>query len=353
MKAAVASCISRSSITQLRVMQSFAEFTDNQLQLTQLKTLAFTLPSNTDKVSKCQTALLGLPSLQTLHIFTVSQASADCVCTFLQVLHSLPNVTDLCVATDSKRCSVSAASLKHVTALQLGFDVCAETLPVKLVDLCLEGSLQCEESYASMLKQADLVQMPLSVTLYSLQPVLLQHLPETLHSLSLVQPFEQQRDLLHTVLAQLPQLKLLQLGNFLTQDVVTLFTDLKFPLLHTFGFRVHCLDAPTFPHQIDCVYFECPATLQLLPYENEWPADCRYVPIVDLVPLSTAFPALQQIQVRFDSNFAFTIAGLDCSGFSSENFPRLRGVTCYCSNSWLLMRNVPPTCHGVVKSTTL
>ena len=353
MKAAVASVAS--SITQLRVMKSLPDFTDNQLQLTHLKTLAFTLSSNTDKVSQCQTALLGLPSLQTLHIFTVSQASADCVCMFLQVLYNLPNVTNLLVGTGSKRCSVSAPSLKHVTTLQLGIDVCAETIPVKLVDLCLEGSLQCEQSYARMLKQAELAQMPLSVTLYSLQPVLLQHLPETLHSLSLVQPFEQQRDLLHTVLAQLPRSKLLQLGNFLTQDVVTLFTDLRFPLLHTFGFRVHCRDAPSFPHQIDCMYFECPATLQLLPYENDWPADCRYVlvPVVDLVPLSTAFPALQQMQVCFNFPTAFITAGLDCSGFNTGNFPRLRGVTCHCSNSWLLLRNLPSTCRGVVKSTTL
>ena len=109
MKAAVASVAS--SITQLRVVQSLPDFTDNQLQFTHLKTLAFTLSSNTDKVSQCQTALLGLPSLQNLHIFTVSQASADCVCTFLQVLYSLPNVTNLRVGTRDVQFQLQVSSM--------------------------------------------------------------------------------------------------------------------------------------------------------------------------------------------------------------------------------------------------
>ena len=70
--------------------------------------------------------------------------------------------------------------------------------------------------------------------------------------------------MLHAALDQLPRLKVLLLGDFLTREVVSLFADLQLPQLHTFGFRVHCRDTQTFGHQVDYMHIEMPGSLELV-----------------------------------------------------------------------------------------
>ena len=345
------------SISQLRILESLPDFVDNQLQLTNLRTVAFNLPSTTDKVLQYQTALQRLPSLETLQVFTVSQAGADCASAYLQCLRSLPNVSSLRVATSKRTCLIPASSLQHLTALELSTDVCVDNLPDKLAHLCLEGSRNTVEPCMHLLKQAEVLNVPLSVSLHRLQPAILQHLPCNLHTLSLCWPFARtansidQHDVLRSALSQLQQLKVLQLGDFLTKDVVTLLTGLVFPQLHTFGFRIH---------QEDYMHFQCPIKFNLFGYSYSVPEFYHFVLIpAELGPLSVALPQVQQIDVYFEafpelcSSKSTSTPSLDCSSFTQATFPKLRGLTCYCNNSWLLLRKVPSTLYSVVKSSIL
>lgn len=167
-----------------------------------------------------------------------------------------------------------------------------------------------------------------------------------------LQPIGHQRHLLHTALSQLHQLKVLHLGVFLTQDVVSVVTGLRLSQLHTFGFCLHRRNAEHFAHQIECMYMECPKAFTLFPYDEDMPAyySIVLVPVADVTPMSLAFPELQQMEVFFDSLPDSGTISLDCSVLNQANFPKLRGFTCYCTNSWLKLRDLPSTCYGVVKS---
>ena len=97
---------------------------------------------------------------------------------------------------------------------------------------------------------------------------------------------------------------------------------------------------------------ECPEDFTLFPYDEDMPASYGIVlvPVADVAPMSLAFPELQQMEVCFKSLPDFGTTSLDCSVLSQDNFPKLRGLTCYCCNSWLKLRDLPSTCYGVVKS---
>ena len=234
LRSALASMASR--VTQLRVVQSLPDFIDNQFLLSGLKVIGFAVPSDAHKISHYQQALQSATSVEALQMYAASQAGADLVPQFLQVLQSLPNVTHLTIATSFKQCCIPASSLQHMTSLDLGIDVSTSALPVKLAHLCLEGSVNVTGPYVDMFKQSDAMGMPLSISLHSMQPVtsytfMLQDLPQTLHTLALLQLIAQHQDLLHTALSQLSHLKVLQLGDFLTKDVVSVVTGLRLPQL--------------------------------------------------------------------------------------------------------------------------
>ena len=311
MRAAIASL--GPSILQLRVLQSLPDFVNNHFQLSGLKVLALMTPSSSDKILRIQSALHSLPSLEILHVFARSQASTDSICQLLQVLQTLPNVKSLRdiwkrqlllrVATAAKACCVPAIHLLYVTELELGIDVTTGALPARLAQLCFEGSHQVVDSYISLFQQAEAMQMPMCISLQNLPTFPLQTLPNTLHSLSLLQPMGHQRDLLHAALAQLHRLKVLCVGDFLTQETVTMFTGLVFPQLHTFGFRIHCRGKKFFGHQQNCVHMECPTNLTLFPYDQQAGPLYKYVcvPFAGLLPLSVACPELKQLETYITS----------------------------------------------------
>ena len=172
---------------------------------------------------------------------------------FLHVLQKLPNVAFVRIGTLSKPCCIPAGYLRHVTALELGVDVFVDTLPSKLVQLCFEGNLQVTALYKDMFTQSQAFEMPLSVSLQSVQPFWLQHLPHNLHTLILLHPAGGHSDLLHAALTELHHLKVLHLGDFLTKEVVGLFADLVLPQVHAFGYRVHQFEAETSEHQMEYV----------------------------------------------------------------------------------------------------
>ena len=341
------------NIRHLNILQSLTDFTDHSFRLSGLKTLAYTMSVRADTVVQHQKAFLALPSLERLHISARSQSSAECIPELLQVLKSLPNITSLSIATDCVECCLSASALMHLTAVELGSGVFVDALPARLAHLCLGGSHVVVQPYLHMFRQSETLRMPLSLRLQTLQPVILQHLPINLHSLSLLQPFGKHRELLSAALADLVHLKVLHVGDFLTEDVVKLMADKLLPKLHTFGFRMHRYDVITFDHQRAHMYFESPYSFALIPYECHFLEHCQhvYVPVADLLPLSAALPQLQQLEVHFDSGSDFRMLTLDCSMFNSANFPALRGVTCFCSNSWVHLKNLPTTSYGVVKSS--
>ena len=237
------------NIRHLHILQSLTDFVDHNFPLSGLKTLAFTMSVRADTVVQHQKALLALPSLERLHISARSQSSAECIPELLQVLGRLPNVTSLLVSTDSGECGLSASALMHLTAVGLDTDVFVDALPARLAHLCLAGSHVVVQPHLHMLKQSEKSRLPLSIRLQSLQPVVLQHLPSNLHSLSLLQPFGEHQGLLSAALADLVHLKVLHVGDFLTEGVVKLMTDKLLPKLHTFGFRMHRYDVATFGHQ--------------------------------------------------------------------------------------------------------
>ncbi len=72
-------------------------------------------------------------------------------------------------------------------------------------------------------------------------------------------------------------------------------------------------------------------------------------PPQNIAALAAAFPNLRQFLVRPES-FEFQVVALECSFMSQTMFPFLKGVACYCHNTWLELRNLPASCYGTVQS---
>lgn len=355
MQTALAAVVS--SITQLRIRESLSEFVNNTSQLSSLKVLAFTLPSTPGTILHCQTALLSLTTLESLQLFPTPQLSANRMCEFLHVLQKLPNVASVRIGTMAKPCCIPAVHLRHVTALELGVDVFVDAMPSKLVQLCFEGNLQVAAPYTDMFTQLQALKMPLSVSLQSVQPFWLQHLPYNLHSLILLHPTGEHSELLHAALTELHRLKVLHLGDFLTKEVVRLFADLVLPQVHTFGYRVHQFEAETSEHQMEYVYEESRYDQTLFQHnfrcaiQPDVEIKIVMLPARNILPLSIALPESRQVEVCFSSVGSCSQADLDCSVLNQ--LPDVRGLTCHCDNTWLHLRDVPTSCYGVVKSCSL
>ena len=113
-----------------------ALFADVVFPMTGLKTLEVGVPKAARQTSKLRAALHQLPQLEALHVHTTNTKLAACVIDLCAELSSLSSVTSLRVSVCSCPVRLPAASLTHLTSLQLSSKASMAAPPTGLRRLC-------------------------------------------------------------------------------------------------------------------------------------------------------------------------------------------------------------------------
>lgn len=213
------------------------------LQLDKLRTLALTMCAKSEEVNSLAEAVAQLPMLRELYVLCTSIHAGPLVPGFLtDVTSRLSNrssITTLGVTLNVHSphlITIPASALAGITALELNEGVAVEGVLDSLASLRL--NIQTHDDAAARHMLTHLQRSP-AVALTMQQPVSQLLVPDNLQSLTLVEPFDRQQldqQEVSNALRSLPQLRKLQIGNFLTNSIVNELLSVSLPSLVTFGF---------------------------------------------------------------------------------------------------------------------
>jgi len=215
------------AIFQLRVLESLACFATQAFPLTNIRILSFSLPYRYELLPQLHAAVKSLPQLRELHVFSWTVNAIKHVNRFLKVLESVPNVTALRVATRHLPLELCASFLTHVTRLELSWGVTVDYALPNFGHLCF-GNIQqfaAFDGYATMFSQIAHCPAPAEICVQACNATNMLDLPSNLRHLSLMQKLECiTRDVNSFIdctraLCRLSQLKVFQIGDFLTDPV--------------------------------------------------------------------------------------------------------------------------------------
>lgn len=348
------------NIVHLRVLDSLPQCLRNLPPLTALRTLEFCILNNYKQVALLQTAVSTLPRLEALHIFSNTIHSTENLGSFLQVLSACSNITSLQVVTDTHSASIPSDWLYNIKHLSLGHLVCFDRPPPQLQQLYLQRLQHDFYIHVRMLAQLQHMMLVPSLEIEACSPAALLHLPSTLVSLTLHEPFTQADILdkgevanqgkadLHQVFGRLPALKVLGIGNYLSNFAVNLFQDMYLPSVHTFGFRVHPLGTHGLADQAEHTWMDNPDGL-ILYRDGITSGNMVLTGPSNLSIFQQALPNVQLLQIWFFSHTDYQRAMLHSSFL--RQLSRLRGLTCICSNTLLTLEegHLPPKCYAIFK----
>ena len=334
-----------SNIFQLRVLESLSYFSKQTFPIIGIKVLAFSLPYRWDRIPHFQAAISSLPHLRELQVYLWTANATKHANLFLCVLRKLPKVHTLRVGARWYSVTLLASNLIHITNLELSWKVTLEQKPWQLRYLCLQDLRHNVEPTADdffgghvplFLKLAQ-SESPVELSVHDCNSATLLELPDNVRCLTLAQSLAKtdykgrRFDDCSQAFHRFSMLKVLQLGDFLTSDLVAMFEGVCMPQLDTFGF---CLG----------IYMEVRKNYcKVVNGENVWSASGN------VGNLAAAFPALQHFKVLISGLLKDTHV-LDARFMSKALFPKLRGVTCCSAQLNIVFRNLSPSCYLVNKS---
>lgn len=332
------------SILHLRVLESLTYFAKQVVPMTGIQVLAFSLPYRFDLLQEFHAAVQSLPSLREIHLFTCTVNATKHVNSFLRVLDSLAKVTSLRVTTRRYPLELSASHLRHITRLELSWKVTVDCPLSSCGYLCLQdiqtdaGELADTpfEGYAAMFAQLASLKAPTELCVQSCDAATLLELPSNLRHLSLLQNLENISDAApsfldcNQALSRLSMLKVLHIGDFLTDHVVSLLSDLIMPHVHTFGFQLNFEGKVRGKH------------LSQLHGHN------ILAPSQHVTELAAVLPALRHIKVVYTGRLKDRVT-LESGFISQEYFPCLRGLTYSCQDLKIGFQGMSASCYVVSK----
>ena len=332
------------NIFQLRVLESLSYLSKQTFPIIGIKVLAFSLPYRWDMIPHFQAAISSLPHLRELQLYLWTANATKHANLFLRVLRELPKVHTLRVGARWYPVTLLASNLIHITNLELSWKVTLEQKPRQLKYLCLQDLRHDVEPTADHyfeghvplfleLAQSD---SPVEISIHECDSATLLELPCNVRCLTLAQSTAktdckgQRYHDCQQAFHRFSMLKVLQLGDFLTSDLVSMFEAVCMPQLDTFGFFLN-------------IYMEVRKNYcKLVNGENVWSAS------ENVGDLATAFPALRHFKVLFSGMLKDTHV-LDAMFMSKALFPHLRGVTCCSARLNVVFRNLSPSCYLVNK----
>ena len=333
-----------SHIFQLRVIESLSYFSKQTFPIAGVKVLAFSLPYQWAKIPLYQAAVSSLPHLRELQLYLWTVNATKHANLFLRVLRQLPKVTTLRVGARWYPITLLACDLIHITNLELSWKVTLEQKPRMLKYLCLQDIRQDvgptavhyfegQGPFFQKLAQSD---SPVEISVHDGSSTLLLELPCNVrcltfaHSVAKVDFNGKRFDDPQPVFERFSMLKMLQLGDFLTSELVTMFEGVRMPQLDTFGFSIN-------------VFMAFKKTYcKVVHGENVWTVG------ENVGDLATAFPALRHFKVVF-LELEKDIHVVDARFMSKALFPKLQGVTCCSALADIVLRNLSPSCYHVSK----
>lgn len=325
------------AICHLRVMGSLLECARNMFPLANLHTLGFMLPYRFDQLQALQAAIISLPSLRTLHVYTHTANATSLLARLLLVLPRLNQLKTLRVVTSGHAICLPARNLLHITSLELGEHVIVNSLPDRLAHLCLEAVHHDYQAGIMMLQQMASTMHSLTVHAFTHEALL--QLPCHLQVLTLSHLLDySQLEEIGAALTRLSGLRVLRLHDFLIDSVVGMLCRLQLPNLQVLGFYMHPVHSYKSVHEMNHVI------------RQEASNTYMYVPSADSVAMALAFPVLQHFEVFCVSAKRFAIATLHCGFMNSSHFLSLHGVTFHCARFDVHLTAVPASCHVVMKS---
>lgn len=348
------------NIVHLRVLESLSQCLRHLPDLTALRTLEFRSPKHHVQVPLLQAAVSTLPSLEALHIFSNTLHSTENVGSFLQILSACSRITSLQVVSESHVANIESHQLRHIKRLSLGHLVYFDTPPTQLQHLHLQRVQHDLHFHVSMLAQLERVMLVPSLEIEACSPSALLHLPSTLVSLTLHEPFCQAGILdrgeiasqgkadLHQVFGRLPALQVLGIGNYLSNFAINLLQGMYMPSIHTFGFHIHPLGTPGLQDQGAHTWMNNNGGVVRY-CDGMTSGNMILTGPSDLHILQQVLPNIQLLQVRFTSHTEHHTAVLRTNFL--QRISRLRGLTCICNNTKLILveEDLPSTCYTVVK----
>lgn len=316
------------ALAHIRVLEGITACLPAILSLANLHTLTMTAPKKGPKIDEIKKALPSLTELCALHVCTEPTSSAASVNRLLGVLRQMPKVTSLKVVADQGLVlCLCASNLQYIQELQLGSRVTVDHPPSMLMHLQLEdisGSHQgVFQGYSNLFAQLQDLSNSVSLTVDRFCDESLCLMPSKLQNLCLMPPNEQPAYGRHFQLSNQPALmrlsglKVLFLGEFVTNHLVQRLSGIVLPQLHTFGFQL--ISQPC--------YGSDPSS------EFAWGLDFP----LSARQLAAVFPNLRRLTMNhirhIGSNCSSVWVNDYNTGFLSHVvFPQLQNVTCHCQN---------------------
>ena len=320
-------------IVELRVLERLDSCAKQLFPLENVRIVAFSLPGQANRrMTQLQDAITSLPSLQSIQVYTQTAKSAELLLCFLEVLYGLPHITSLRVVTGGCAIGLQARSLLHIVDLELGDEVYLSALPAALRQLHMQ-SLHVGDIHATLFLQMDQSRRPFDLIVDHFTISALSRLPASLQGLILKQPLEQDnsgwRDFMQCecVFARLTNLRMLVLGDFLSQFLAYAIRDLPFMKLHTLGICLKsALVAAEEQHFDD-------GKLLFTPFD-----------------FPKSFPALEVVKVYASADELAVPAILHCGSFLGNSVrSKLWNLTCHYPQHLLHLVAFPASCSFTSK----
>ena len=341
-----------SSFYQLRVLEGLTYFSKQMFPLTGIKVLAFSLPYRWDLMSEFQAAISCLPNLRELQLYLCTSNATKHANLFLCVLQKLPKVTSLRVAARWYPLTLLASNLIHINNLEMTWKVTVDPPPQQLKYLCFHNikhddgpkADQPFEGYGPLFSELAASEMPVEIRMHLCNSSALPELPSNMCGLNVIQSVlkEDSYDFFEVdpvpfspkdykkAFQQFSMLKVLQLGDFLTDELITLLEGVVMPRVDTFGFIIDRHLGVKRAHH------------KLVDGEHIWE------PSQNVYKLAAVFPELRHFKVVYTGGLKDTLVLM--SDFMSEvHFPKLQGVTCCSHKLKIIFRNISPFCYLVNK----
>ncbi len=324
------------AIFHLRVLESLTSFATQAFPLTNVRILSFSLPYRYDLLPQFHAAVISLPQLREMHIFSWTINAVKHVNRFLKVLDSVPNVTALRVATRHFPLELCASFLTHVTQLELSWGVTVDYALPNFGQLCFANIQQFAafDGYAIMFSQIAHCPAPAEICVQACNATTLLNLPSNLRHLSLMQKLEcitgDVKSFLDCgqALSRLSMLQVFQIGDFLTDHVLSLLLGVVMPQVHTFGFQLS---------------FDTTVRSRHLSQSGDY---FKLSPSQSTEKHAAVFPALKDIKISYTGSLQDRIQ-LEASFISQEHFPCLRGLTYSCHKLQIEFPGMSPACYIV------
>ena len=331
-----------STLYQLRVLESLTFFSKQSFPLTGIKVLGFSLPYRFDLIPHFQAAVSSLPKLRELQLYLLTPNSTKHANLFLKLLPRLPKVTSLRVSVRQHELTLLSSSLVHINNLELGWKVTVDNMPWQLKHLCLQSILHdtdpliglAFEGYEDLFSELA-AGSPVDLSVQTCNSTTLLELPSNIISFCTLQSLAKSKNHLtfldcQTAFKRFSRLKVLHLGDFLTDDLIAMLAGVTLPLVDTVGFIFNlCMEVKK-PH-----------------YKNV-DGEHIWTPSRGVFKLATVFPALRHFKVTYTGMLTETYV-LMSDFISRAHFPKLMGVTCCSRTLKIVFRNISPLCYLVNK----